>query len=280
VPGRAPKLSGEQLRRLYTLIVGADPRQLAFGFALWTREMVRELIRREFAVGLSVVSVGRLLHKLGLSAQRPLYRAYQQDLAAVEAWKTETYPGIRAEAEQGGGTIYFCDEAGIRSDYHAGTTWAPVGRTPVVKTTGARHAVNMISAVTAQGALRFAVYDGTLNAKAFIDFCRRLLHDAPGPVYLVVDGHPAHRATATKKFVAGTEGRLRLFFLPGYSPELNPDEWVWKNVKHDRVGRTSVTNADQFKAKIVGALRRLQAMPHTVRAFFADPDLRYQHDRK
>jgi transposase len=275
VPGRAPKLSGEQLRRLYTLVVGADPRQLEFPFALWTREMVRELIRRQFGIGLSVVSVGRLLHKLGLSAQRPLYRAYQQNPAAVEAWKVETYPGIRAEAEAAGATIYFADEAGIRSDYHAGTTWAPVGRTPVVKTTGARFAVNMISAVTAKGALRFAVYDGTLTATVFIDFCKRLLHDAPGPVYLIVDGHPAHRATKTKQFVAGTGGRLRLFFLPGYSPELNPDEWVWKNVKHDRIARTGVTSADDLKTKAIGALRRLQKLPHLIRGFFADPHLRY-----
>jgi transposase len=226
---------------------------------------------RDFGVGLSVVSVGRLLHKLGLSAQRPLYRAYQQDPAAVEAWKTQTYPGIRAEAEQVGAVIYFCDEAGIRSDYHAGTTSAPVGRTPVVKTTGARHAVNMISAVTAQGALRFAVYDGTLTATAFIDFCTGLLHDAPGPVFLIVDGHPAHRATATKKFVAGTDGRLRLFLLPGYPPELNPDERVWKNVKHDRIARAGITSAEDLKTKAIGALRRLQELPHLVRGFLADP---------
>lgn len=194
VPGRTPKLSGEQLRRVYTLVVGADPRQLSFPFALWTREMIRELIRREFGVRLSVVSVGRLLRKLGLSAQRPLWRAHQQNPEAVAAWKSETYPGIRAEAARAGATIYFADEAGIRSDYHAGTTWAPVGRTPVVKTTGARYSVNMISAVTAKGALRFAVYDSTFTATVFIDFCTRLLHDADGPVFLILDGHPVHRS--------------------------------------------------------------------------------------
>jgi transposase len=99
--------------------------------------------------------------------------------------------------------------------------------------------------------------------------------DTAGPVYLVVDGHPTHRSKLVKQFVASTNGALKLFVLPAYSPQLNPDEWVWKNVKHDRVGRTSVTDADDFKAKIIGALRRLQKMPHIVRAFFADPDLRY-----
>lgn len=275
VPGRPPKLAGPQLARLYALIVGTDPRQMQFEFALWTREMVREVIRREFGVALSVVSVGRLLRKLGLSPQRPLHRAYQQNPEAVERWKREEYPAIRAAAEQEGATIYFADEAGIRSDYHAGTTWSPVGQTPVVKNTGARFSVNMISAVSAKGALRFAVYEGSTNAKAFINFCRRLLHDAPGPVYLIVDGHPAHRATATKQFAATTAGRLKLIFLPGYSPELNPDEWVWKNVKHDRLGKTGVTSKDDLKSKAVGALRRLQKRPRLVRAFFADPRLRY-----
>jgi transposase len=275
VPGRPPKLGGPPLSRRYALIVGQDPRQLQFEFALWTREMVRELIRREFGVALSVVSVGRLLRKPGMSPQRPLHRAYQRNPEAVQRWKNEEYPAIRDAAEAEGGVVWFADEAGIRSDYHAGTTWAPAGQTPEVKNTGARYSVNMISVVSAKGALRFAVYEGNTNAAVFIDFCKRLLHDAPGPVYLIVDGHPAHRATAAREFAASTEGRLKLFFLPGYSPELNPDEWVWKNVKHDRIGKTGVTSKDDLKSKAIGALRRLQKRPGLVRAFFADPHLRY-----
>jgi transposase len=275
VPGRPPKLGGAQLSRLYALIAGQDPRQMQFEFALWTREMVREVIRREFGVSLSVVSVGRLLRKLGMSPQRPLHRAYQQNPKAVDRWKREEYPAIQARAEAEEATIYFADEAGIRSDYHAGTTWSPVGQTPQVKNTGARYSVNMISAVSAKGALRFAVYEGNTNAATFINFCKRLLHDAAGPVYLIVDGHPAHRATAVQQYVASTEGRLKLFRLPGYSPELNPDEWVWKNVKHDRIGKTGVTSKEDLKSKAVGALRRLQKRPALVRAFFADPHLRY-----
>ena len=174
VPGRPPKLAGPQMARLYSLIAGQDPRQMQFEFALWTREMVREVIRREFGVRLSVVSVGRLLRKLGLSPQRPLHRAYQQNPEAVERWKREEYPAIRAQAEADGGTVWFADEAGIRSDYHAGTTWAPAGQTPEVRNTGARFSVNMISAISAKGALRFAVYEGNTNAAVFIDFCKRL----------------------------------------------------------------------------------------------------------
>lgn len=190
-------------------------------------------------------------------------------------WKTQEYPAIRAAAQKQGATIYFADEAGIRSDYHSGTTWAPVGQTPVAHNTGARYAINMLSAVTARGTLRFMVHEGTVNAGVFIDFCKRLLADASRPVYLIVDGHPAHRAKATATFVASTDGRLRLIFLPGYSPQLNPDEWVWKNVTHDRIGKTGVISKYDLKTKAIGALRRLQKLPTLVRAFFTDPHLRY-----
>jgi transposase len=275
VPGRPPSLSGAQLQRIYTLVVGNDPRQLQFAFALWTRAMVRELIGREFDVRLSEVSVGRLLGKLGLSPQRPLYRAYQQNPEAVARWKAETYPQLRAQAAEVGATIYFTDEAGVRSDDHAGTTWAPVGQTPVVATTGDRFGINLISAVTAKGKLRFAASDSHLNGPVFIDFCRRLLHDSPGPVVLVLDGHPVHRSKAVKQFAESTGGRLRLCFLPGYAPELNPDEWGWKHVKHDRIGRVGVTGPGELKAKALAALHRLQRLPHLIQGFFRDPSLRY-----
>ena len=212
---------------------------------------------------------------MGLSPQRPRYRAYQHNPETVQRWRDEEFPAIRTQAKAEGATIYFADEAGIRSDYHAGTTWAPVGRTPIVRATGARFSLNMLSAVSAQGALRFMVHEGTVNAAVFIEFCRRLLRDQSGPVYLVVDGHPAHRARATTEFVAATEGRLKLFLLPAYSPELNPDEWVWQNVKHDRAGKTTVTSKDDLKATVISALRRLQKLPTLVRGFFLDPCLRY-----
>jgi transposase len=114
-----------------------------------------------------------------------------------------------------------------------------------------------------------------LNGPVFLDFCRRLLHDAQGPVFLVLDGHPVHRSKAVKQFARSTGGRLRLYFLPGYSPELNPDEWVWKNIKHDRIGRAGVSGPEDLKAKALAALHRLQRLPHLVKSFFRDPNLRY-----
>lgn len=275
IAGRPPKLSEAQTRRVYEVVVGKDPRQLQFDFALWTRDLVRVFIGREFGVQLSASAVGRLLHRLGLSPQRPLWRAWQADPAKVAAWKQTQYPAIAKAAKKAGGTIYFADEAGIRSDHHAGTTWGAIGHTPVVKTTGARFSLNMISAVTAKGLLRFSTFNGSMTADKFIEFCKRLMADTTGPVFLVVDGHPVHRSNKVKDFAAASGGKLRLYQLPGYSPQLNPDEWVWKNIKHDRVGRSGITGPNQFKALAVAALRRLQALPHIVRGFFADPDLAY-----
>ncbi|MFC9835586.1 IS630 family transposase [Rhodococcus sp. NPDC127530] len=275
VPGRPPTLTGDQLARLYSIIVGTDPHQLEFEFALWTRNMIREVIGREFGVTMSEVTVGRWLKAMGLSPQKPLYRAYQADPEAVEQWKSTTFPKIQKQAKKAKATIYFTDEASVRSDYHAGTTWAPVGRTPVVAATGARFSVNMISAISAKGALRFSIIDGTLTATKFIDFCKRLLRDNDGPVFLILDGHPVHRSKAVTAFADSTGGQLTLFRIPAYSPQLNPDEWVWKNVKHDRIGRSGITGPDQFKTLCTRALRRLQRMPHLVRGFFADPHLAY-----
>lgn len=275
-PGNAPKLSVSQVVKLRALILGNDPRQLRFQFALWTREIVAELILREFNVQMSVSAVGRMLRRLGMSPQRPLWRAYQANPDAVQRWKTEEFPAIRAAAAKAGAVVFFQDEASVRSDFHGGTTWGKVGQTPIVKSTGARYSVNMMSSVSAQGALHFMLVEGMVDSDVFIGYCQRLLHDNVGrPVYLVVDGHPSHRSRKTTEWVASTEGKLTLFRLPGYSPQLNPDEWVWKNVKHDRIGRAGIESLDDLRNKAMAALQRLADMPHIVRAFFGDPDLQY-----
>jgi transposase len=274
--GPATKLTGSQIGELRALIVGADPRQFGFAFALWTRDLVAELIEVRFGVVMSASAVGRMLRREGLSPQRPLWRAYQADPAKVERWKTEEFPAIAAEAKAAGGLVFFGDEAAMRSDYHGGTTWGEVGHTPVVATTGARHRVNMISAVSPQGKLHFRLVEGIVDADAFIAYCGALAADYAGrPVYLIIDGHPAHRAKATKEWVAAQKGRIKLFYLPGYSPQLNPDEWVWKNVKHDRVGRAGITSLDDLRRKAVTALQRIADTPALIKGFFGDPDLSY-----
>ena len=237
--------------------------------------MVRILIAERFNIDLSHSSVCRLLNQLGLTAQRPLWRAYQQSPETVKRWLETDYPSIRRRAKRAGAQIFFADEAGVRSDYHSGTTWGRRGQTPVVSSTGARFGANLISAISAQGELRFMLTKGRVNAAVFIQFLRRLLVNATKPIFLIVDGHPTHRAKSVAKFVAEQADMLELFFLPPYSPELNPDEYVWNNLKSQCTGRKVINSLTQLRQMIVSHMRQLQKLPMLVRSFFHAPTTRY-----
>lgn len=275
ITGRPKKLTGPQIRWIYKTVTGKNPLQLNFPFALWTRAMISTLIYRKFGVKLSLSSVGRLLAQLGLSCQKPLFRAWQQDASRVEQWLRHEYPRIRAQAKREGAEIFFEDESGVRSDFHGGTTWAPQGKTPVVRVTGQRFSLNMISAISPKGSLRFMVVKGGVGAKVFITFLKRLLQGRRRPVFLIVDGHPAHRAKLVKSYVESTRGKLRLFALPPYSPELNPDELVWNDVKNNGVARSIVNGPKDLHRIVVGRLRFLQKSPDRIRSFFQAPETRY-----
>ncbi len=227
MPGRPKKLTEEQADRIYTILCTKTPDQMKFDFQLWTRWMVRDLIQRLLGISITEQAVGRMLRRWGMSPQRPVTQATQRDEEKVIRWKAEQFPKIRAEARQVGATVYFGDEASVRTDHHSGTTWAPVGETPVVSRTGDRKSVLMLSAVSAQGKLHFMLQQGgSVDSKVFIEFCSKLLHDDGGKVFLIVDGVKYHDSKAVREFVTSTQGRLRIFRLPPYAPDTNPDEWV------------------------------------------------------
>lgn len=273
--GRRRKLNGEALRWIYDTVTQKNPLQLRFPFALWTCGMVSEVIYGRFKIRLSRASVGRLMHQLGLSAQRPLWRAYQQDPRAIEGWLKEEFPRIEAEARRLKAKIYFGDEAGIRSDFHSGTTWGIRGKTPIVSGTGARVSLNMISAVNRLGQLRFMVTSKRIGARVFVEFLKRLIHGAEGMIFLIVDRHPAHRAKIVQAYLKTVSDRLRLYFLPPYAPELNPDEYVWNDLKNNAVGRMGIKGLADLKRAAVSHLRFLQKTPERVRSFFCAPSTQY-----
>jgi transposase len=274
IPGAPSKLTARQMENLAKLIREKNPQQMRLGFALWTLALIRQVVKDKFNVSLSEVSVGRLMKRLGFTPQRPLYRAWQQDPGRVEHWKKTAYPELVKRAKRENALIFFADESGLRSDYHAGTTWAEQGRTPIVKATGKRYAWNMLSAVNALGHFRFMVVEGSVTAKVFYEFLQRLVMGMEKKVFLVVDGHPCHKAKLVKAFIGANTAKIELFFLPPYSPELNPDELVWGHVKA-RVAKQVATTKEEMKAKLLSALYRLQKLPEIISNFFKTPSCAY-----
>jgi len=276
---RGPKphsaLAGHQAATIVRMIDDRCPDQLHLPFALWTREAVGQLIRRRYGIQLSVWTVGRYLAKWGFTPQKPLRRAYEQDPAAVKRWLEEEYPSIRAAAKAEKAEIYWGDEMGMRSDHQAGTSYGRRGRTPAVPGTGRRFRCNMISAITNRGHLLFMVFRQRFSSQVFVTFLKRLVRQVGRKAFLIVDGHPAHRSAGVRRWLAGRGAELKLFYLPWYSPELNPDELLNQDVKSNAVGRRRPADQDQMVANVRGYLRSTQKQPHVVRSFFQEENVRY-----
>jgi len=272
---RRSRLAGHQAALAVRLIEGRCPDQLKLPFALWTREAVVGLLAERFGLSVSVWTAGRYLSRWGLTPQKPLRRAYEQDAAAVRRWLAEEYPAIRDEAKAGGAEIHWGDEMGLRSDCQAGRSYGRRGKTPVVPGTGQRFGCNMISSITNRGTLRFMVFQKRFTASVFIDFLTRLVRQSGRKVLLIVDGHPVHRSARVKRWLAAHAEAIRLHYLPGYSPELNPDEYLNNDVKANSVGRRRAKDKAELMANVRGYLRSTQKMPEVVRSFFRAQPVRY-----
>jgi transposase len=259
-------------------ITGKDPRQYGFDFGLWTRRIIAALIARKLGIRVGITTVGRLLAEMDVTPQKPLRRAYERDPEAIERWKTEEYPAIRARARRRKAEIFFLDEAGVRSDVALARTWAPKGQTPVVATSGQRQAVNAISAVNPRGAFWYEVFTGRFNAGRFILFLRSFLRRRRGRVVMILDRHPGHIAKAVARFVQAQAGRIELYFLPGYAPELNPDEFVWNHVKKKGVAKKPLRQNESLKKRVTADLRAIKKDRGLVRSFFHAPSVAYIPD--
>jgi len=276
--GRPRRLRPAQERQVFRWINGRDPRQYGFDFGLWTRVVVAKLIDKKLGVSLGLTAVGELLAKLGLTPQKPLQRAYQRDPEAIERWQRETYPAIAKQAKAQGAEIFFWDESGFRADTVHGKTWGVRGQTPVVERPGQRQSFSAASAVNANGAFWFCTYDGALNAELFITLLQRMMKYRRKPLHLVLDSLPAHKKVIVRDYVATTEGKLTLHFLPGYAPDLNPDELVWSHVKRTGTARRPLQRGEKLRDKIEEQLVKLQQMPRLVRSFFRAPSVAYIGD--
>src|ERR1035437_1430652 len=276
--GRPRTLTPRQEQQVFGWVNGKDPRQYGLDFGLSRRSVVASLVERKFAIRIGLTAVGELLAKLGLTPQKPLQRAYQRDPEVIERWQRESYPAIARAAKAVGGEVYFWDESGFCADTVHGKTWGKKGQTPVVERSGQRQSVSAASAVNSKGGFWHCTYQGGLNAQLFVDLLRQMMRYRTTPVHLVVDGLPAHKTKLVKDYVTSTEGRLTLHFLPGYAPELNPDELVWSHMKRTGVARTPLRKGEKLQEKIEAQLAAIRKMPSLVRAFFKTPSVAYITD--
>ena len=276
--GRPRKLTRAQEQQVLRWINGKNPMQYGFDFGLWTRNLVRELVQREFDVTLSLASIGTMLARLNLTPQKPLQRAYQRNPEAIERWQHDTYPAIARQARKENAEIFFWDESGFRADSVHGRTWAPCGETPIVGRPGERQSMSAASAVNSKGAFWFATYEGGLSGELFVTLLKKLMFNRRKAVHLVVDGLPAHKKAIVKEYVASTQGKLTLHFLPGYAPDLNPDELVWSHVKRTGVARSPLRKGEKLGPRIHEQLAQIGRNPKLVRSFFRHPSVRYISD--
>jgi transposase len=274
-PGYGRFLDAAQEAEARTLIRRHTPDEVGLPFALWSRPAVRELIWQRFGVRLAVRTMGTYLARWGFTAQKPLRRAYEQDPAAVRRWLRRDYPEVAARAKAEGGTIFWGDETGLRSDDVRGRGYAPRGRTPEVRVNHKRANLGLISAVTNRGELRWMVLDGAITAPSLLCFLARLVRDATGKVFLILDRLPVHRAAKVRAWLAGREAEIEVFYLPGYSPELNPDEGINGDLKQAVTRQEPARSKAQLKRAVIGHMRKLSKLPDRVRSFFGHRTFRY-----
>ncbi len=273
--GERRTLSVEQEWAVQQLISEKMPDQLKLSFALWTRAAVQELIHRRFKVDMPIRTVGEYLKRWGFTPQKPLKKAYEQKPELVEAWLKESYPGIAQRAKDEGAEIHWGDETGVRSDCQHGRSYAPAGKTPVQRVPGSRFATNMISTVTNQGKVRFMLYRETMSAPVLIRFLARLVRDAGRKVFLILDNLRVHHSNKVRDWLEKHTEHIEVFFLPAYSPELNPDEYLNCDLKALVHGGKPAKNRNELESKVRGAMMKIQNRPKRVMSYFRHRKIQY-----
>jgi transposase len=278
--GHRPKGSGraltpEQEREVQRLIRDHVPDQLKMSYALWTRQAVRELILRRYEVMLAVRAVGNYLNRWGFTPQKPLKKAYEQSPQAVGKWLNEEYPLISKRAKQEGAEIHWGDETGLRSDDVRGRGYAPKGETPVLRVKNNRHSLSVISTVTNKGQMRWKIFSGALDARILLDFFKRLIRNSTKKIFLILDNLRVHHAKVVQQWLGKNAEKIEVFYLPSYSPELNPDELLNADLKQRVTAAVPSNTKIQLVKTTSKALRSIQRQPSRVERYFHHPDVSY-----
>lgn len=269
------KINGGQQAEIRRLIKDKMPDQLKLAYGLWTREAVGQLIFTRYSIELSRWQVGRYLKTWGYTPQKPISKAFEQKPEQVRKWLEEQYPAIKKKAQKEKAVIYFGDETGMRSDHQAGKSYAPKGQTPVIKRTGQRFSLNMISAISNKGHLQFMILDGKFNGEVFVQFLQRMIKYSKHKIYFVTDGHPAHKTKMLNEWLAANKKRIEVFFLPPYSPELNPQEYVNQDVKTNIIGKHRPINKAQMKGNVENFMMKRKNDKKQVQKYFHAKHVQY-----
>ena len=269
------KINGVQSAEVRRLVKDKMPDQLKLPFGLWTREAVQQLLHEKYGIELSRWQVGRYLKAWGYTPQKPISKAYEQDPKRVQQWLDKEYPFIRKKAKKQNAIIYFEDEVGMRSDHQAGKSYAPKGETPVIKKTGQRFSLNMVSAISNKGHVEFMILDGTFNGGVFLEFLTRLIKNKQQKIFLVVDGHSAHKTKIVKAWLAEYADRIEIFFLPPYSPELNAQEYVNQDLKTNAIGKKRPINKAQMKNNVEEFMNKRKNDKKQVQKYFHATHVKY-----
>lgn len=269
-------ISPEQEKEIQRLIIDKTPDQLKLPFVLWDRKAVKELINRQYGIVIAIRTIGDYLKRWNFSPQRPVKRAYEQQPKVVQRWLDEVYPAIQIKAKQENAEIHWGDETGFRNDHHYGRGYSPRGKTPEVRLSAKRVGINMISSITNQGKVRFMVYRQSMNAQILIKFLRRLIKgNSDRKIILILDNLRVHHAYKVREWLEGKEEKIEIFFLPSYSPELNPDEYLNNDLKQGVHSKTLFRNINSLKNGVISHMRMLQKTPKRVMNFFKHPKIVY-----
>ncbi len=265
--GRPKKVDCKVLAPQLTKIIRWPATRYDFENPLWNLSRVERVVKTHLGVKLSKTTIWRSLRDIGFSCQKPERRALEQDPVARQKWLDIEWPKIRLDAKKKRAVIFFEDESTVSLSPTVGRTWARIGHTPTVRVTGNRGSVNVISAVSPSGKLLFKVPRGTVNSDEFILFLKQVLKEVPRKrIFMILDRGPSHRSKKVASFVEST-GRLELFFLPAYSPELNPDEFVWERLKKVELKAHGVKTKEALRSKTIGKMRGMQSKKALIKSF-------------
>ena len=273
--GSCRTLTVEMEKQIQRTIYEKCPDQLKFPFALWTRKAVQQLIKNLYSVEMPVRTVGEYLKRWGFTPQKPLRRAYKQNPKAINKWLDREYPTIAERAIKERAEIHWGDETGLCNESYHGRSYAPKGQTPAIRLHPRCKRVNLISTVTNQGKVRFMVYENKMNSDTLIKFMKRLIKESARKVFLVLDNLKVHHSYIVRDWVEKHKEQIEIFFLPSYSPELNPDEYLNCDLKVGVHSKVPAKTNEQLKGKAISHLRKLQKLPERVKKYFKHPKIAY-----